>query len=80
MPAHAAVWPVRLPAKITPPVTSLWMNLAISALRYPDKPALIYMGKTHSYRDLLTAAEKMAQALSGLGVKAGDRVVLNMRE
>jgi fatty-acyl-CoA synthase len=79
MPAHAAVWPARLPAKITPPVTSLWMNLAISALRYPDKPALIYMGKTHSYRDLLTAAEKMAQALSGLGVKAGDRVVLNMQ-
>ena len=79
MPAHAAVWPARLPAKITPPVTSLWMNLAISALRYPNKPALIYMGKTHSYRDLLMAAEKMAQSLSGLGVKAGDRVVLNMQ-
>jgi fatty-acyl-CoA synthase len=55
------------------------MNLAISALRYPNKPALIYMGKTHSYRDLLMAAEKMAQSLSGLGVKAGDRVVLNMQ-
>jgi fatty-acyl-CoA synthase len=79
MPAHDAVWPARLPAKITPPATSLWMNLAISALRYPDKPALVYMGTVFTYRALLNAAEKMASALSGLGVQAGDRVVLNMQ-
>ena len=45
MPAHAAVWPVRLPAKISPPATSLWMNLAVSALRYPEKAALVFMGR-----------------------------------
>ncbi len=33
MSAHDAVWPARLPAKITAPATSLWMNLAISAMR-----------------------------------------------
>jgi len=79
MPAHDAVWPARLPAQITPPATSLWMNLAISALRYPDKPALVYMGKVLTYRKLLDAAEKMASALADLGVQAGDRVVLNMQ-
>jgi fatty-acyl-CoA synthase len=79
MPAHDAVWPARLPAKITPPATSLWMNLAISALRYPDKTALVYMGTVFTYRALLAAAEKMAAALAGLGVQAGDRVVLNMQ-
>lgn len=79
MPVHDAVWPARLPAKITPPATSLWMNLAISALRYPDKPALVYMGTVWTYRQLLTGAEKMASALAGLGVQAGDRVVLNMQ-
>ena len=79
MPAHDAVWPARLPARITPPVTSLWMNLAISAMRYPDKPALIYMGTVWTYRQLSSAAEKMASALADLGVQAGDRVVLNMQ-
>ncbi|PUE31887.1 long-chain fatty acid--CoA ligase [Limnohabitans sp. Jir72] len=79
MSAHDAVWPARLPAKITPPATSLWMNLAISALRYPDKPALVYLGTVITYRQLLSEAEKMASALAVLGVQAGDRVVLNMQ-
>ncbi|MGV0958492.1 MAG: long-chain fatty acid--CoA ligase [Limnohabitans sp.] len=79
MPAHDAVWPARLPAKITPPVTSLWMNLVISALRYPEKPALVYMGSVWTYRQLLAQAESMASALAGLGVQAGDRVVLDMQ-
>jgi fatty-acyl-CoA synthase len=79
MRAHDAVWPARLPAKISPPVTSLWMNLAISAMRYPDKPAVVYMARVWSYRALHEAAEKMAGALSALGVQAGDRVILNMQ-
>ena len=79
MPAHHAVWPARLPAKISPPVTSLWMNLAISAMRYPDKPAVVYMTRVWSYRELQAAAEKMACALAALGVRAGDRVILNMQ-
>jgi fatty-acyl-CoA synthase len=79
MRAHDAVWPARLPAKISPPVTSLWMNLAISAMRYPDKPAVAYMARVWSYRALHEAAEKMAGALSALGVQAGDRVILNMQ-
>jgi fatty-acyl-CoA synthase len=79
MRAHEAVWPARLPVKISPPVTSLWMNLAISAMRYPGKPALVYMGKVWSYEDLRNAAETFASALRVLGVQAGDRVILNMQ-
>jgi len=79
MPAHAAVWPARLPAKITPPSTSLWMNLAISALRYPDKAALVFMGRVWTFQELMTSAEQMAKQLAALGVQAGDRVVLNMQ-
>jgi fatty-acyl-CoA synthase len=79
MRAHDAVWPARLPAKISPPVTSLWMNLAVSAMRYPDKPAVVYMGRVWSYRQLQAEAEKMARALATLGVRAGDRVILNMQ-
>ncbi len=79
MPAHAAVWPARLPDRITAPATSLWMNLAISALRYPDKVALVFMGRVWTYRELMASAERLAGQLRGLGVQAGDRVVLDMQ-
>ena len=79
MRAHEAVWPSRLPDKISPPVTSLWMNLAISAMRYPSKPALVYMGKVWTYEELRSAAEKLAASLCSLGVQAGERVILNMQ-
>lgn len=79
MPAHDAVWPARLPANITAPATSLWMNLAISALRYPDKAALVFMGRVWSYRELMLSAEQLAAQLKALGVQAGERVVLDMQ-
>jgi fatty-acyl-CoA synthase len=79
MPAHAAVWPARLPAKITAPATSLWMNLAISALRYPNKAALVFMGRVWTFQDLVSSAEQMAKQLAAIGVKTGDRVVLDMQ-
>ncbi len=79
MPAHAAVWPARLPARINAPATSLWMNLAISAMRYPEKAALVFMGRVWTYRELMASAEQLAGQLKALGVQAGDRVVLDMQ-
>ena len=79
MTAHAAFWPKRLPAAISPPVTSLWVNLEVSAKRYPDKKALIYMGQTWTYAQLCEQAERLAGHLAQLGVHKGDRVVLNMQ-
>ena len=79
MSAHAAVWPARLPARITPPATSLWTNLAISALRYPGKAALVFMGRVWTFSELKLSAERLAGHLAGLGVESGDRVALNMQ-
>ena len=79
MTRHAAVWPARLPMQMTPPATSLWMNLVISAWRYPDKAALVFMGKRWTYKALLAACEQLAGQLARLGVKKGDRVVLDMQ-
>ena len=76
---HAAVWPARLPMQMTPPATSLWMNLVISAWRYPDKTALVFMGRRWTYKALLAACEQLAGHLARLGVKKGDRVVLDMQ-
>ena len=79
MPAHYAFWPKRLPYQLTAPQTSLWMNLQISALRYPQKVALVFMGRTWTYSQLQLEAEKIASALRKMGVKKGDRVVLDMQ-
>ena len=76
---HAAVWPARLPLHLNPPATSLWVNMAVSAWRYPDKTALVFMGRRWTYPELMGACEQMAGHLARLGVRKGDRVVLNMQ-
>ena len=76
---HYKVWPKRLPRHISAPATSLWHNLAVSALRFPDKPALVFFNSVLTYRDVMQQAEGLAATLARMGVKKGDRVVLNMQ-
>ncbi|WP_114968579.1 long-chain fatty acid--CoA ligase [Rhodoferax ferrireducens] len=77
--AHHRFWPKRLPHAITLPETSLWDNLETSARRYPHKAAFVFFGRIFSYAEVLQKAERLAACLQGLGVKKGDRVVLNMQ-
>ena len=76
---HYRFWPKRVPRRITPPATSLWHNLAITALRYPDKTALVFFGTVTTYRELHRQAESLAATLQSLGVNKGDRVLLDMQ-
>ena len=76
---HYAVWPKRVPHTITPPATSLWYNLAVNALRFPDKPALVFFDQVFTYREVFDQAERLAATLCRLGVHKGDRVVLDMQ-
>jgi fatty-acyl-CoA synthase len=76
---HHKFWPKRLPHSITVPATSLWHNLATSAARYPDKAALVFFGRVLSYRGFADQVERLAGTLHALGVKRGDRVVLDMQ-
>ena len=76
---HFKFWPRRLPHSMTPPATSLWDNLAISARRYPDKAAIVFFGRRHSYAQVALQAERLAAALHALGVSRGDRVILCMQ-
>jgi fatty-acyl-CoA synthase len=76
---HHKVWPRRAPYGITPPATSLWHNLAVSALRFPDKAAIHFFDGALTYGDLLQLSERLAQHLRRQGVKKGDRVALGIQ-
>jgi len=79
MSLHDKFWPKRLPRHITPPATPLWDNVVVNARRFPDKPALVFLGRRTSYRELLAQVEQLAAKLYALGVRKGDRVLLNMQ-
>ena len=77
---HLEHWPRGLPHEISIPATSVYTNLAVSALRYPDKAALMF------YDTRITFAEmnRDAVALAGFlqqhcGVTKGDRVLVFMQ-
>jgi len=44
--------------------------------KYPDRPAIIYLGEKFSYLALSDLIHRFAQALIQLGVRKGDRVVI----
>ncbi len=47
-----------------------------SAYHYPDKPAVIFQGKTLTYSQLEDECNRVANALTALGVKKYDRVAI----
>jgi long-chain acyl-CoA synthetase len=49
-----------------------------SARDRPDSPALIFMNRRMSYRELLADVERFAAALGGLGVGRGSRVAIQL--
>jgi fatty-acyl-CoA synthase len=77
LPAH---WPAGLPYTLTPPEGNLGMNLTVSALRYPEKAALIFFGHVISYREMSAQVDALAAYLTTVsGVRRGDRVLLMMQ-
>ena len=77
---HYAHWPRGLPRDIAIPATSVYTNLAISALRYPDKPALVFYDTTVTFATLKRDADALAGYLQhACGVKKGDRVLVFMQ-
>ena len=79
MRSHHKFWPQRLPHAMTAPCTPLWDNLATNARRYPDKTALVFLGRVLRYAELMHQVERLAATLQGLGVRKGERVVLCMQ-
>jgi fatty-acyl-CoA synthase len=77
---HLKHWPKHLARHLTVPETTLYANLEISALRYPDKPALIFFDSRTSYLEFKRQVDVMAGFLqSRCGVRKGDRVLMQMQ-
>lgn len=74
---HFRFWPKGTPRQIHACDTSLFSNLQISALRFPDKPAIVFYDTVISYRRLLAEVEALAGYLQQVcRVARGDRVLL----
>jgi fatty-acyl-CoA synthase len=77
---HYAHWPAGLPYAITTPDTSVYVNLQVSALRYPNKPAIIFYDSVLTYAELDREVTALAGYLQqACGVQRGDRVLLDMQ-
>jgi fatty-acyl-CoA synthase len=74
---HFAAWPKRLPRTMATPDTTLWANLDISARRYPDRIAYVFLDRSITFRELHASVEALAGWLQQVAaVVRGDRVAL----
>ena len=71
--------PGQLATSVGTAATSLWEQLADSAKRLPQKTALVYLDQKISYAELVRRSRALAGALNTLGVRTGDRVLLDMQ-
>jgi len=77
---HFAFWPKRRPKEFPVPQTSIAHNLATSAARWPEHPAIIYYDSPITYGRLWREVEALAGNLEHeAGVRRGDRVLLFMQ-
>lgn len=67
-----------VPAHLQYPEKTLYAVFKETAGRYPDAAAYDFLGKTATYRQLLSDIDRCAGALSTLGLQAGDRITIAM--
>lgn len=65
-----------VPYSLQYPTQPLFRFLDIAARRFPNATATIYYDSTLSYRGLRRHANRLANALTALGIKKGERVAL----
>ncbi|HEY1132502.1 MAG TPA: long-chain-fatty-acid--CoA ligase [Roseateles sp.] len=77
--AHHKFWPARVPHAIEPPATALHDNLLVSARRFPQRAALVFLGQTMSYAELAAQVERLAAWLARRGITKGQRVLVGLQ-
>jgi long-chain acyl-CoA synthetase len=78
--SNAKPWIANYPPETAPsleyPRVPLTHFLEQSAAEFPDRPALYFMGRRITYRELLAMSYQFANSLIKRGVKKGDRVAV----
>jgi len=67
-----------VPTTIRYPRIPLHEILDIPAGAFPNKPATLFFGTELTYRELRKQVRRFANALTGLGIKQGDRVAIQL--
>ncbi len=76
-PHQLSTWPRNLPRDIDVPPTNLCTNLLVSAMRSPQRAALVDDFGSLAYAELVEQTERIAAFLHHeLGVRRGDRVLI----
>ena len=65
-----------VPAAVDVPAKSVPQLFDEASERAPDRPAVVFYGRSISFRELREATDRFAAALAALGVKKGERVAL----
>jgi long-chain acyl-CoA synthetase len=65
-----------VPATVEVPLKSVAQAFDEATARAPERPAVVFYGRSISYRELREATDRLACALADLGVKKGDRIAL----
>jgi long-chain acyl-CoA synthetase len=63
-----------VPTEVSFPQQSIYQSLNQSATQFGDRPATAFLGAQMSFGELKSHADKLAAALSKLGIGKGDRV------
>jgi long-chain acyl-CoA synthetase len=74
-PWHSSYAP-GVPNEINPEKITLAEVLTRTARKYPDRTALVYLGKRITYRELEKLVNRFTRALLDLGVQPGDKVAM----
>ncbi|MEN2974704.1 MAG: long-chain fatty acid--CoA ligase [Candidatus Caldarchaeales archaeon] len=69
-------WPESIPKSLEYPKVPLYSLLEKTAQEFPDRDAIIFLGKKISYRELNRLVNRFATALYGMGIRKGDVVGL----
>lgn len=75
-PRQPVAYPEGVRWDIPIPTGPAWAILDETVQRWPDRPALHFLGRTISYRELATLVDRMAKGLQSLGVRPGAHVGL----